>query len=184
MSRNLTLSETIAHRNPEVANQLLIENGYPHSANRDILAKNLNHFLLSKEGALQELANIHPDRNLIYDSFVEVPQKGFIPGDGFEHADGNNGIPHKNRRHNNKNRQGDNFHNCCGHSSANGDDSYSNCAGCGGSCGMSHFSADGNNGSAKQAPISHAALVDTKTLAIVGVIGLITIALITIAKKQ
>lgn len=172
--KNLTLAETIAHRNPEIANEMLILNGYPHSPDRDVLAKNLNHFLLTqRDKALKALVNVHPDKELI----------SSMTGDEYSNADGDGTeeIPVKRRPHGrargrHHNADGDEYSNCCGHHSADG---YSNCSGCGGSCGMKgmnrHFNADGDKAQT-------AALVNKEMLAIVGVIGLITVTIIALSR--
>jgi hypothetical protein len=178
--KNLTLAETIAHRNPEIANEMLILNGYPHSPDRDVLAKQLNHFLLTqREKALKELANVHPDKELI----------SSMTGDEYNNADGDGSeeMPVKRRpngrgsgRHHNA--DGDEYSNCCGHHAADG---YSNCSGCGGSCGGGSirkfnggsFNADGDKAQT-------AALVNKEMLAIVGVIGLITVTIIALSRSK
>lgn len=175
ITQNLTLAETIAHRNPEVANELLIRNGYPHSANRDVLARNLNQFILKhRESALKQLAGIHPDKEII-SNFA-----------GDDNADGDENMPPVRSRRRvcpgcgKKHSNVDGFDNCCGSSGADG---YSNCAGCGGACGAKmHFNAAGD--SQKQSTMNQAALVNKEMLAIVGVIALATIALIAISRPQ
>lgn len=186
--KNLTLAETIAHRNPEVANQLLIKNGYPASSNQAELARRLNSFLLNqRENALKQLANIHPDKELIFSSV-----DGFDNADGFDNIDGfdnahgrghyNKGKHLGNRHaHRHHNAEGE-YSNCCGHSNADGE--FSNCSGCGGSCAAKHmyFNAAGDSAAKSQAA-AMPSLVNREMLAIVGVIALASIALIAISKK-
>ena len=185
--KNLTLAETIAHRNPEVANELLIKNGYPASRDRDQLALQLNHFLLKqRDKALKALADIHPDKEMLFSNLVNQDNE-----DNDDSADGENRGHHygKNKRkpckncgkHHNADGD-DEFSNCCG---------YSNCSGCGGSCGTKstskgsmHFNAAGDEG-ANTTKV--AALISNNmmtTLMVVGVISVAAIALVAISNKK
>lgn len=180
--KNLTLAETIAHRNPEMANELLIKNGYPASRDQAELARRLNAFLLNKrEHALKELANIHPDKALLISNFS-----------GDDNADGNDdghmdqgkhkGLKKHPGRHHHHNADG-NYHNCCGYHGADG---YSNCAGCGGSCKAKNYhNADGGASKPSSAGSSQMpALMNTQMLAIVGIIALASIALISLNRSK
>lgn len=179
--KNLTLAETIAHRNPEVANELLIKAGYPASRNREELAHRLSVFLLkNQDKGLKALADIHPDRELLFSNFEgdsNVDRFDNADGDNDSHADGNRRTMKRGTKDNMK------HFNCCGHA----DGEFSNCAGCGGSCGMKqngqrHFNADGS-GSTKQAPIPTQSLFNKDMLAIVGIIALTGIVLIAFNKS-
>lgn len=152
----LTLAETIAHRNPEVANQFLIKYGYPASSNRDEVALKLNSFILNHEGdALKELGNIHPDRELLFSNFTSEQPAPEIKVDvapiksKFKHT----------------------HHNCCGHSNADGDE-YSNCGG-----GPS-YNADGKNN-----PQGILANNMFPAIAMIGIIGLFAMAIVSLNKR-
>jgi hypothetical protein len=182
--KNLTLAETIAHRNPEVANELLIKNGYPHSPDRDVLAKNLNHFLLNqRDVALTKLAEIHPDKEIIMSANGGEDINEPYVNDNFD-GEGQGVKRRKNKKpckgcgqfHN---ADGDSeYSNCCGSSHADGGGEYSNCSGCGGSCGGKKRSQYSNAAGDNNMP----ALVSKQTLAIVGVIGIIMIGVIAISR--
>jgi len=166
--KNLTLAETIAHRSPEIANEMLIKNGYPASRTRDELTKMLNSFILKhQDKALTELASIHPDRDLLFSNF----DSDFI-------KTGNKSGP----VNVNKQKGAGTHHNCCGHA----DGEYSNCSGCGGSCQnrpSMHFNADGA-GQVKSPSLQPQSLFNKEMLAIVGVIALTGIILIAFNKKS
>lgn len=188
--KNLTLAETIAHRNPEVANELLIKNGYPHSPDRDVLAKNLNHFLLTqRDNALSKLANIHPDKAIIMSANgvdINEPYEN-DNADGDDNFDGGGterrALPQNRNKNRCKNCGGkhygaNGYSNCCG-SNADGDE-FSNCSGgCGGNCNKKYSNAAGDK---TQAQIP--GLINKEMLAIVGVIGIVMIGLIAISRPQ
>lgn len=168
ITKDLTLAETIAHRTPEVANELLIKNGYPASRNRDELAYRLSVFLTQqKDNALKALADIHPDRELLFSNFEEEVKVEAIEKPRF----------HGHAKH----------HNCCGHA----DGEFSNCSGCGGSCSAAkpmHFNANGNNlppvnqnatGSQVQSILQQNML---PIIAIVVVAGLMAMTIVTLSK--
>jgi hypothetical protein len=91
-AKNLTLIETIAYRNSNEANTLLINNGYPQSRNIDELIFKLSQFLLKGgDTALQQLSQIHPDKDLIIGNNTAAPQtNNFVPGTGFANSTGYN----------------------------------------------------------------------------------------------
>lgn len=179
--KNLTLAETIAHRNPEIANEMLVKNGFPPSRDRDELASRINTFLLQyRDKALKELASIHPDKALLFSNFSEDLQQAQDNVDGFgdtSNAEGDDYAVGMKRGIKNKAKQ--QYSNCCG--SADGE--FSNCAG--GPCPSCAMKAKYSSADGKQSTgIPTQALFNREMMAIVGIIALTGIVLMAFNKKS
>ena len=194
--KKLTFAETLASRNPQGSNDLLVKNGYPASGDVNTLAKRINLFLANgKEQALQALTEIHPDRELLFSYFEGSQQPA--PKINISMTKKSQVNRFKGTKH----------HNCCGHAdgegsndsnvdgfgentNVDGDDNFegyefSNCAGnnmCAGcrskqlNRGRKYSNAAGDN----KGPV----MLNNTTLAIVGIIALTAVVLIAFDRKK
>ncbi len=184
--KKLSFAETIASRNPQGANELLMKAGYPASNDVNTLAKRINLYLVNgKDQALQALTEIHPDKELLFSYFEGANKPAQI------------NVSMTKRSQLNR-FKGTKHHNCCGAGvdgeesdmNADGDDDmdgdeFSNCAGnkmCQGCANKMRIrkriysNAAGEN----KGPV----MLNNTTLAIVGIIALTAVVLIAFDRKK
>lgn len=162
----ITLSETIAYRNPQEAIVLLEKHGYPKPINSAALSQAINHFIRNNgDEAIDELMAIHPDKDAITEWTIKQ-------GGGHGHR----GLSHhtKHHGHHHGGQHGGTHHNCCGSGGHHSADGFNNCAGCGGSCGAKSYNTDGG-GQQKDMVSSISSHTFYAVLLVVTVFGLIMI---------
>jgi hypothetical protein len=142
----LTFIDTVANRNFGQANAILVNNGIAAANGTDDLIRKLSILVLEQgDRALEQIAQIHPDRDLIMNN---IPSAQVA----------------------NSNFNGGGFSNCSGCSGG-----YSNCEGCGGTCGgknKGYSNADGTT-NPQVSLISKEQTLNT--LAVIAVFGIIAI---------
>lgn len=141
----LTLGETIARGNPEGANDFLAKYGFAPTKSLGEAVMRINRTLLTHgEQALTDALKAHPDYQHIKEVVIEEEtERGTI-------VKSKSNISNNFSGHSNccGNFSGPTF--SCNNSSKAG---FSNCSGCGGTCGnksMSHFNVDGGAGNQQQ----------------------------------
>lgn len=152
-----TLAGTIAFRNTDLASKFLIQAGYGPSRSPEEVAYKLNNYIVQHgEAALDALAEIHPDRDVIASSI-----KANVPSTQIENmnANGNQG-----------------FHNCAGCSM------HLNCAGnpnCNCNKNTNNFNASGDEAPA----LRSANLLDQKSIMMIGLFCVTAISIIALTRK-